>query len=294
MVKKFLSICIAMLTLSAFSITTIAAGIDTNIDSKIAPGVGNVEKSITEFFENEADLAIKQIEENFISSYGRLENNEKLYTGLSFRPELSYKIYTLNDENLVTNYNVSGALEKNISENYILKIPIQNSDGQIIGVASLYNVDGKYILGEYGKINEQELTLTDITSIKSSLSTSRTDILSNVENIKAFVANEYNTVAIYIKSNDGEYVMPISSDSDITTLSQNQIYVVTDLIEILKQGNIEGEPLTNEKGELLYGISSVSTLISPNMNIILIIGSIIGTLVIIIVIKKFKLFSKNN
>ncbi len=294
MFKKFFSIYIFVLVLFACSITAMATDIHSSINSEMTTDVDKNESSIADFFKNHADSAIEKIEDDFVSFYGEMENNKNFYTGLSFIPDLSYKVYTLNNENVVTKYNQSGVFGNNISENYIFKIPIQNSVGQIIGVASLYNVDGKYILGEYGKINEKEMILFDITAIKDSLCSTKTNIFSSIENIKAFVMNEYNTYALYIESSDGEYIMPISSDNDVTTLSENEIYTTADFVKVLQKNSREGEAVINEKGEILYGAAYIENNSSINKNMTLMIFSILAILILVIVIKKYKLFTKNN
>lgn len=92
------------------------------------------------------------------------------------------------------------SLGNNISEEYLLNIPISNEDDEIVAVVRFYCYeDGSCELYSFGQAEENELAINEkLASIK------------NADEKKAVILNRYSLIVLYYQDNNEEYVEPIT------------------------------------------------------------------------------------
>ncbi len=274
-----------------FSVSASAAELDTMLERKMSPGLENMETSISEFFSSSsAKDALEQIEEDFLDSYGKMERNENNYKGLKLQPDLSYKLYTLSTEDLITAYEKTQNIGDIISKDYMVRTPIENAKDEVIGTATLYEIDGKFELGAYGKVSGEQNVLSDFSQIKELISNSN---LENVQDIKPFVLNKYGTYALYINTKEAEYIIPISTSSVFTELEVNKLYEAADFIKTLSLNSQEDSSRDNSESEVLYGGTGEMNQATVSTKMVVILG-LVGVGVIMMVIKKIVSFKNQN
>lgn len=285
MLRKIIVMVFASFTI--FSVSVSAAELDTMLERKMTPGLENMETSISEFFSSSsATDAIEQIEEDFLDSYGKMERNENNYKGLKLLPDLSYKLYTLSTEDLITAYEKTQNIGDIISKDYMVRTPIENANDEVIGTATLYEIDGKFELGAYGKVSGEQNVLSDFSQIKELISNSN---LENVQDMKPFVLNKYGTYALYINTKKEEYVIPISTSSVFTELEVNKLYKADDFIKTLTLNSQEDSNNMKNDAEILYGGASILNQTAKSLKIAIVLG-LFSIGVIMMVIKKVLTF----
>lgn len=297
MLKKIFVAAIACRILFTMAVPALAANFGFNVESKLSPGLESVDKSISEFFSSTSSAAIKQIEEDFISSFGKEEDNVGAYKGLNFQPDMSYKVFTLSNENIITVYEKTQNFGDVISENYMLKTPIKNANDKVIAVATFYKINGKWELGAYGKMDSKQTVLSDIKEIMGLLSNSesKSSSLVNIQDMKTVILNKYDTYVIYIKTTDKEYIIPLSTNKLFTALEEKKLYEVSDFFKTLSLNSQEYNNSDSKTSEIQYGGSILTQNDNnPFWNIAIIATSLLGIAVIICVIRKKNLFSKTH
>lgn len=290
MVKRIIITCLLCIIACINPINAKAAGEEDMLNIDIERGIENSDISIQNFFSQSAEDSIYKIQQNFISSYGKEEGDEGKYEGLSFCPELSYKDYILTEELVVTQYMANGSLESNMSDGYILKTPIKNHAGNIVGIASFFYQNGTYELGAYEKIKEEQLLLLNSEDFEQLITNSGIDIVNNSASVqvKLFTMNLYRITSIYIKDGANEYVIPLSSMAESYGLDCNKGYSCSDFFELLGEQSKEIMAIS-ESDEYVYGgVSSADKKV--NAISILAAGLVLFIFVIVfVVIKKRKL-----
>ena len=184
--------------------------------------VSFIEKTISEF-EDGMDI----IEDDFKQSFGYEDGNEEIYFDLKLERELQYKIYTVKNESVALSYRNTESFSDNISEEYLLNIPISNGDDDIVGVVSFYCYeDGVCTLYSFGKIDEEELTINE--TLKS---------LKDVDEKKAVILNKYNLLMIYYRVGEKEYIQQITESPYISLAQNENVLTANDDIEMTENAS---------------------------------------------------------
>lgn len=167
-------------------------------------------------YRNVADTfsCIEQIEKNCIESYGKNENNEEKYTGLRFAPELAFKVYEYTQS--------SGDFQKdgNISiveeERYLWRIPIKNSKGDIVIIASFAETGEKWQLAYYGPASNTEIDYLTDKSSAAQLGMKIDVSDEDFKGAKTVFLSRYYITALYVQSEKEEYIIPIETIESLT------------------------------------------------------------------------------
>lgn len=198
---------------------------------------------------------LARMEAGMKSSYGVEDGDESLYDGLQFATELSYKVYTLNNENVVTEYEQVGNFSDIISEDYMVYTPLRNRAGEVVGLVSFVNIDGAMVLQSYKKMPENQAVFYQNNEILKLLTN---DVAvtaysgEEIVSVKAAVLNQYYTIVLCVTTTNGEYVLPISSSELLTALQEKELYTTEEFINALAITSRESEGQT-KSGEIVYG-----------------------------------------
>lgn len=310
MLKKTVVIALSLCTICALTVSAAdstesrsdenSMSIERIIENDIKVGLESIDKGPYSSFgiNKQSDIMksnIKQIEEDFVGSFGEEENAKSDYQGLTFLTDMAYKIYTLNNEDIIATYEATQNIGDIISDNYLIKVPINNLKGHMIGLATFYLVDGKWQLGSYGKMEEKQTMFTDTKEIIKQLEKSSTKLESFtdgkvVQQLRVIVLNKYDTYAIFIKTTMGECILPISTNNQYTKLKVNKVYSASDFIKTLSLNSQENEGI-QKNSEAMYGGGAVVDTNNISANVVNIVLCVFGIVALSIFIKKQKLFS---
>jgi len=144
--KKIVGFILCILLSTIFVMVTMTSESEMNLgdESKIKPGIEDVDSEIKAFFDSDLKGSLEQqIQEDFNDSYAKEEKDDIKYSKLKLNPDMSFKVYSLLNEGLISAYKESNSFESIVAENYMLKTIIENADGDAVGVASFYNIDKK-------------------------------------------------------------------------------------------------------------------------------------------------------
>lgn len=277
------NIILVLICVALFSNTAHAA------DNENVP---SIEKAISEF-ENGMDV----IEDDFRQSFGYEDGNEEIYFDLKLERELQYKIYTVKNENVALSYRSAESFSDNISEEYLLNIPISNGDDVVVGVVRFYCYeDGVCTLYSFGKIDEEELAINETL-----------ESLKNVDEKKAVILNKYNLLVIYYRVDDAEYVQQIT-ESPFVSLNQDanvfatngdtekkenaSFMAIGNLISIIEEYEEENSAENDNGTNVLYtGVGDVQ---SEEGNIIQTVSYVIMITSLVILICAVLIFAYNK
>lgn len=312
MLKKIVALVLSLCAIFALTVSAAAStdeakhmSIEKIIENDISFGDDITNKGTSDFLSinPQSDVMksdIKQVEEDFIDSFGKDENATSNYAGLEFLPDTSYKVYTLNNEDIISTYQSTQNIGDIISENYLVKMPINNSKHHMIGMGTFYLIDGKWKLGSYGKMPEKQTVLTDTKKIAKQLekvSTGKLKSLTDgdsIQKLRVIVLNKYDTYAIYIKATSGEYVIPISTNKLYTELKENKIYSANDFIKTLSLNSQENANDQKASEDMYGGGASIDANNNSAANVIGVVLGVLGIIALSIFIKKYKLFSNQE
>ena len=90
----------------------------------------------------------------------------ELYEGLAFEPKKAYEVYTLKSEHVIREFDQNGTFKDNISEEYVLQVPLSNSQNELVGLTLFYQEQGGFELVAYGEMEEKQEVLTDMERVK--------------------------------------------------------------------------------------------------------------------------------
>lgn len=197
--------------------------------------------------------AMEQIQYDFLDSYAKEENNASRYQDLQPIMDKAYKSYFLSNEDVISAAASEPNLAENISDEHTINIPLQNGSGEIVGAATLYNIDGQFELGSYGKATPEQLTLFNAGS--SGTIELPDDVSGSAGSgiaFKVVMLNKYDTLALYMDADHEEYMMPVSTNESITNLAENEVYTADDFVAVLAE-NSQGSQISTLSSEMEYG-----------------------------------------
>ncbi len=204
----------------------------------------------------DAFSGIEQIEKNCIESYGKNENDEEKYSGLSFVPELAFKVYeyTKSSSEFQTDSIISIVEE----DCYSWKIPIENSKGDIVVISTFSETDGKWQLVYYGLPSNSEIDyLTDknaTTQLRMKIGISE----GNFKKAKTIFLSRYYITALYVESEKENYIIPIETIESLNhDLVKYKEYSVDEFTKILSNADF----LLDEEG---LAEKNAGTMKTPN------------------------------
>lgn len=251
--KTVLSGCAAGIFLAVLA-GTVVTGVKSPIESQIAPGLKKEAKEMKSFFRSpESETMIAEIQRNLTTSHTGEGNSVELYEGLAFEPKKAYEVYTLKSEHVIREFDQNGTFKDNISEEYVLQVPLSNSQNELVGLTLFYKEQGGFELFAYGEMEEKQEVLTDMEELNA-LVNGQEELRGQkeIKDAKTVVLYQYNTYAIYIETADAEYMIPISANNVMTQLEENRIYTAEEFIDVLRLTSSEDinseNPLTLKVG----------------------------------------------
>ena len=233
--KTVLSGCAAGIFLAVLA-GTVVTGVKSPIESQIAPGLKKEAKEMKSFFRSpESETMIAEIQRNLTTSHTGEGNSVELYEGLAFEPKKAYEVYTLKSEHVIREFDQNGTFKDNISEEYVLQVPLSNSQNELVGLTLFYQEQGGFELVAYGEMEEKQEVLTDMEELNA-LVNGQEELRGQkeIKDAKTVVLYQYNTYAIYIETADAEYMIPISANNVMTQLEENRIYTAEEFIDVLR------------------------------------------------------------
>ena len=233
------------LLLACMLVTSASANNSNNdIQSALAEDI-SASTSVSSWKNALSSVTIEQIQYDFLDSYAKEENNTSRYQDLQPIMDKAYKAYFLNNEDFISAATSEPNLAENISDEYTINIPLQNGFGEIVGVATLYNIDGQFELGSYGKATPAQMALFNADTTETMAFAN--DLFNTTDNNIAFkvvMLNKYDTLALYVNTNNVEYMLPMSTNEDITNLNENELYTANNFVETLEENNQETQVST--------------------------------------------------
>lgn len=141
----------------------------------------------------------------------------------------SYKMHTLDQIDLVAALQDGVSLSEIISDDYVWIV--LTPDNEAIRVDE---VDGKWtVLGYSTPASENATTdLIQIDTVNEEVSTLSADT-SEVAELLCFEATMYHTNFVYMKTADGEFLIPYGSRPDLTGLENGELYTPQEVNKIL-------------------------------------------------------------
>ena len=200
---------------------------------------------------------------------------------LSYEVKASYEEYSLSNLPITDYYANGNSFEKLISNEYKIKVPYTTEDGAR-GVI-------KYGVNEIGELELQGQTLIGNTehlyiSPERVNNTINEKIKENVEKIIYTYSDRYNMTIVYVKTEDGEYVIPYTQER-LENIDNDTVYTVENFFENLNTIFDENSLISAgmENGGVLYRRKCIE---KDLLKIFLAIVSCIISLIWIIKLKK--------
>lgn len=259
---KFIKIII---TVIALTIVTSATPVFASSNSKDVKTLIS-ESSISSSSDDDAINSISD------SSLNSIKDIMKLDAKPNFKKESFFKVYTLENPDLVKAYKNDKSFNKNISKDYNWFAPI--------------TVDGQdSMLGKFAKDDNNQWSMVGFSdSIKTEAYSffkskeaiaevlSKTNV-KNASEIKFIAADLYKTNIIYIRKGNDEFGIPFTSKPEIVGVKNGKLYPIADLVKALEKN----APIASDSKEKAGGgAGSTNNPQSPILFIGLAILSIIG------------------
>lgn len=210
-----LLLCCLLLCMGGF--TALAAASDSLEDS---PEYGEIQKTFSE---------ISQIEENCKESFGKSENNVEKYQRLSFAPELAYTVYECSlpaDE-----IQESGGFSQ--LEEYGWEVPVRNGNGEIVVVASVKKLDGKWELVSYRQAQEEEIQAISGDGVEKQLERERFLQKAEVSARKTVFLDRYAITVACWETSAGDYIVPLNTSAMAPNITPSTVYAADEFMELL-------------------------------------------------------------
>jgi len=232
---KFVKI---LTTVIALAIITSATPVFASSNSKDVKTLIS-ESSISSSSDNAAINSISDSSLNSIKEILKLDKKP------SFKKDGFFKVYKLENPDLVKAYKNHKGFDKNISKDYNWLAPV--------------TVDGQdTLLGKFDKDENNQWSMIGFSdSIKTdaySFFTSKEAIaevlakinVKNASEIKFIAADLYKTNIIYIRKGNDEFGVPFTSKPEIVGVENGKLYPMADLVKVLEK-NSPVSPSSNEK-----------------------------------------------
>lgn len=225
--KKIIAWLLSCVLLCMGGFTAFAVASDSLTDS---PEYGEIQKTFSE---------ISQMEENCKESFGKSENNVEKYQQLSFAPELAYPVY---DCSLPADEMQEGFSRL---EEYGWEVPVRNGKGEIVVVASVKKLDGKWELVSYGQAEEAEIQALSGNGAEKQLKRERSLEKAEVSARKIISLDRYDVTAAYLETSAGDYIVPVTTSAMAPNIEASTVYTADEFVELLHAGGETTGPNEN-------------------------------------------------
>ncbi len=206
----------------------------------------------------------------------------------SVKKDAAYKVYVMQNVNLIEQYKIENNFESLISNEYFWEIPISDDNGTIVSTCDVQkgrslseiktrfkkkNIDSQ--TEEMVKKNEGKWGVSLIETympLEGAAFFSNKDriveLLSkngfdNIDNIKTVIVPEYGrTYLLYIKNKTGEYAIPYSKRPDLNTLQNGKVYRISEIMDTFAK--IFND--TNNSEDSITGFTGVNQLKEDSTN----------------------------
>lgn len=260
-------------------------------------------------YEEKAEEWIKDIETTCVNSYGIEERDTLKYRHLQFQKEDAFKEYILKKHNVINKYMEWGNFKDNISDEYIIYIPIKNGDECTVVVSSYREHDGIWGQSAFGKTEISHPILFDsvqlseliLTSLKGVNANETENMEESIKTIRIVNMYYYYTIAVYIETTDEEYLLPLTTIDMLTDLELNKLYTAEEFFEVLKLNPQEDMPTDGTVAETTTDVvyngnrNDADVTRTIDTRIIAVAGicvGVIGIIAVVLVIKRNKILKK--
>ncbi len=163
-----------------------------------------------------------------------------LAPGEQFDYENAYKVYEFAEPDIITQFQKQGSIQGILSDTFTWYVPTSAQNLAYVRRAE----DGWEVL-RFQKQNISDALAQSAIVDKATLSRTLSQKLRGAAELRYVVSNRYHTTFAYIRSEDGEYLVPYGSRPDLTGLANGTVYKADEAIDILRE-NFGEEPASGD------------------------------------------------
>ena len=152
---------------------------------------------------------------------------------------------TIADPLLVTEYDKNKTFSEVLSDAVQWKVPLL-SEGQSVGAATLVMKDGELQYSGSSMGDSVQDILPSIAEIEKSIADSKLD-LQELEDCKFVYSYQYNTLFVFLRCGQQEYLIPCTVNQDID-LTNGRVYPAEELMRLFRETFDEEAIVSNANG----------------------------------------------